>query len=158
MNETSLKSMLHKPLFPCCARSNPKTNFIFGILLLDKNAPEAESHLRKALNAVSRAHLALAVFYARLEKRKSAQDEVDSYIQSAQPAVPADVERFVAYASPLPAPATAFGFSSSFHPLVSFVEQIMAPGCITAMARPKPATSKFSKGETGNLTGVIAQM
>ena len=91
--------------------SNPKANFLLGVMLLDKNAPEARNHLQVAVNEVSRARLALAVFYARLGEKGPVQAEVDAYVQS-RSVVSADVEHFVAYAAALAAPALAFGFPS----------------------------------------------
>ena len=93
-------------------RRNPKTNFLLGVILLDKGLPEARDHLRLALNAVKRAHLALAVFYARRGEKEPARNAVKEYIQGDGSVASNEVDKFVAYAASLAAPASAFGFPS----------------------------------------------
>jgi tetratricopeptide (TPR) repeat protein len=59
----------------------PKAHFLLGILLLDRGTEEARNHLLLAQNDVSRARLALAVFYARRGESGAAQEELVRYLQ-----------------------------------------------------------------------------
>jgi len=87
-----------------------KTHFVLGVILLDKLTTEARGHLLLAANEVSRAHLALAVYYARLGEAASAQDEMQRYIQTTRPVAPYEVPNWVARAAALATPSFAFGF------------------------------------------------
>jgi tetratricopeptide (TPR) repeat protein len=89
--------------------SAAKTHFVLGVILLDKLTSEAREHLLLA-NEISRAHLALAVYYTRRGETDSAQEEMQRYLQASGPVAAYDVPRWVASAAALATPASAFGF------------------------------------------------
>jgi len=89
--------------------SAAKTHFVLGVILLDKLTSEAREHLLLA-NKISRAHLALAVYYTRRGETDSAQEEMQRYLQASGPVAAYDVPRWVSSAAALATPASAFGF------------------------------------------------
>jgi Flp pilus assembly protein TadD len=87
----------------------PKAHFLLGVLLLDRDTEEARGHLLLARNDVSRARLALAVYYARHGESGAANEELLGYLQldSVDSTV---AEQWIAHAAALPQPSSAFGF------------------------------------------------
>jgi len=87
-----------------------KTHFVLGVILLDKLTSEAREHLLLAVNEVSRARLALAVYYSRHGETASAQEEMQRYIQAVGPVDASELAKWVARAGALATPSFAFGF------------------------------------------------
>jgi hypothetical protein len=93
-----------------------KTHFVLGVILLDKLTSEARDHLLRAANEVSRARLALAVYYARRGETASAKEEMTRYAQATSPVDFSEVESWVARAAALATPTYAFGFPAENQP------------------------------------------
>jgi Flp pilus assembly protein TadD len=90
--------------------SNAKTHFLLGVILLDKFTSEAREHLLLAVNEVSRARLALAVYYAHRGETALAQEDMERYIQATHPAASSGLPAWLARAAALETPSSAFGF------------------------------------------------
>lgn len=91
-------------------RNNPKTHFVLGLLLLDRNTPEARDHLLLAKKQVITARLVLAVYYARLGEAEMAHEELGGYLQ-ANPQIDSGAASYwVANTAGLSYPSSAFGF------------------------------------------------
>jgi Tfp pilus assembly protein PilF len=87
----------------------PEPHFVLGLILLDRGATEAKSHLLVAQNTVGAARLALAVYYQRRGEMGAAQEELKEFIQLNHSLSVAGLTNWTSQVASLIRPTSAFG-------------------------------------------------